>query len=185
MDHRWLLLITRIVSGGLTDVHSNAWLYHRRTLFKTGALLFGMARGGTFDASDALLVFSLLALWQRRRPTDTVRSNKGRTTPRRETAKPVAALGGSIVSPGQIAPLVRLSTGIADGQRLALVALEAALTEAHLAPHQARRTKGTEVWDGESWLRAVECALDDVSGVDWPGGARRLHLPRGADARVA
>lgn len=65
-DHRWLRLIDRVmdVSGAL-----DAWSYHRRSPRVVASYLQSLSTRARPDAGDALVVLSLLALWQRRRPT--------------------------------------------------------------------------------------------------------------------
>lgn len=161
-DHRWALAIARIASGAVTDAHVDAWSYHLRTPTNTAALLSKMGAAGHHDVGDAVLLFSLLSLWQRRRPTEAVRSNRGRPRSRRTTPKPVASLAGSLVSHGQIPHLLGLARTIDGGRLLARLTLEAALTEAHVAPHLPRGAPRTDTPDGESWLRMVDAAVADL-----------------------
>ncbi len=167
-DHRWLLSLAQ-AAGEAPTAGVDAWLYHRRSPASVSLALGSLGTGDQYAAGDALLVFSLLALWQRRRPTHAARANKGRPRSRRETPKPVAALTSSLASPGQLPHLLRLARALTGGREFALLGLEAALTEAHLAPHAPRRTGGRDTWDGETWLRVVEAALTefiDVVGKD-------------------
>lgn len=167
-DHRWLVSLARTL-GEAPMAGVDAWLYHRRSPASVSLALGALGTGDQYAAGDALLVFSLLALWQRRRPTHAARANKGRPRSRRETPKPVAALTSRLASPGQLPHLLRLARALTGGQEFALLGVEAALTEAHLAPHEPRRAGGRDTWDGETWLRAVESALTefmDVVGKD-------------------
>ena len=79
---------------------------------------------------------------------------------RRSLPKPVAALESWVLTPAQIGPLVARGAQRAGegGRALITVALDAALAEAHLAPHRPRRTDGTP-GSGETWLIAVDKAL--------------------------
>lgn len=166
-DHRWLASLMQAATPPQDDDRVDAWLYHRRSPANVARALGSLGIHGQYTAGDATLVFSLLALWQRRRPTHSARSNKGQPRSRRETPKPVAALTSSVASPGQVPHMLRLARLLPGGRDLALLCLEAALTEAHLAPHAPRRAPGPERhgWDGETWLRAVEHALTEFSDV--------------------
>ena len=85
------------------------------------------------DAMDALLLFSLIALWQRRRPTAEVRANRDGTSTRRAAAKPLVRLTETLIQPKQALALLELRhAGIRT------LAIEAALTRAHLVPHVDR-----------------------------------------------
>jgi len=164
-DHRWLRLIARLLRG---DAAPDAWAFHRRSPRAVADELARQSGRSVVDAGDAVLFASLLALWQRRRPTSEARGSRGRTGSRRETPKPIAALRESLVSLGQLRHLGRLARelGGGAGQSLLLVAVETALTEAHLASHPARRS-GREARDGgESWLRAVDALLDHAGLLD-------------------
>jgi len=122
-----------------------------------------------FDAGDALVVLSLLALWQRRRPTERVKGNRGRSRSRRTTPKPVAALLGGLAQPAQATALVMLARHLDPeaGRALSELAIEAALTEAHLAPHPTRSSASAGVpgTSGESWLRAAENAIEETGAL--------------------
>lgn len=152
-DHRWLRLLARVMRGAASV---DAWAYHRRCPVSVASELARWGVASHFDAGDALLCSSLVALWQRRRPTDRVRANRGRVRERRRTPMPAAALGGQLVELGQIQALTQVCArlGFERGRVLALVSVEAALTEAHLEPHPARGRAETS--SGERWLRAVE-----------------------------
>ncbi len=158
-DHRWLALIERIARG---EGQVDAWAYHRRSPQVVGAAFARMAGGGPLDAGDALLVTSLLALWQRRRPTHEVRANRGRLRRRRVTPKPVAELQGTLLSGGQLAHIGRLAKLVPPKKaaNLLVAAVEATLTVAHLAPHPARSSRDGTVGTGEPWLRAAERTLE-------------------------
>jgi hypothetical protein len=160
-DHRWLALFARVLAGGAAP---DAWFFHRRTPAAVAAECSRMVRAAPLDAGDAMLVLSLLALWQRRRPTEQARGNRGAPAGRRATPKPIAALCGVLLQPGQIDPLARVARAIGGerSQHLLGLVLEAALTEAHLAPHPPRR--GSVVGRGEALLCAVDRALDVADG---------------------
>lgn len=165
-DHRWLRVIARAERG---HAHNGAWCFHRRSLETTVDALSSLANTAILDAGDALVVFSLLALWQRRRSTRTVRGNRGRPKTRRKTPKPIARLLGELAKPSQPLALVRLARHLKPdaGRAVAELAIEAALTEAHLAPHLTRSTVpgcGGAI-SGESWLRAAEAALTEAAGL--------------------
>jgi hypothetical protein len=152
-DHRWLGALCRIASG---DAPLAAWSFHARTAQGVASELGRLAVPDHLDAGDALILMSLLALWQRRRPSERARANRGEPRSRRETPKPLAALRGSLATPGQLRRLVALAPRLgADGGRaLMWLAFEASLTEAHLAPHPARSTDEPSS-DGEEWLKVV------------------------------
>jgi hypothetical protein len=180
-DHRWLSLVAR---AAREPVREDAWVFHRRTAAGVSSALAAMATHAPYDAADAMLLLSLLALWQRRRPTSDARANRGRLRSRRETPKAVAALRGTLIEAGQIAPLMKLASALPStggARAVALVALEAALTEAHLAPHPARLTGEQPVDTGEGLLRAVEAALarhGDLVGHDGDAYAFRIDRMR-------
>lgn len=158
-DHRWLTLIAR---AGHEPAREDAWVFHHRTAASVSAALGAIAARAPCDAAGSMLVFSLLALWQRRRPTADARGNRGRARSRRDTPKAVAALRGTLIAAGQVAPLMTLAAALpasSAGRVVALVAVEAALTEAHLAPHPARLSDSQQPDTGEGLLRAVESAL--------------------------
>ena len=170
-DHRWLLFLSRVDAG---DIHDDAWIFHRRSPGAVARALAARACADDLDAADALLVLSLVALWQRRRRTDEARASRGVELPRRVLPKPIAALESWVLSPSQIGPLVELGVrrGGAIGQALIGVALDAALTEAHLAPHRARRSDAAP-GSGESWLRPVHEVLDRGSVTELLGETER------------
>ena len=162
-SHRWIRAFARLAEG---DAPLGAWLYHRRQPADVSAFLTARA---VSDVGDAMLVLSLLALWQRRRPTEDARGNLGRPARRRSTPMPIAGMAGSLIAPGQLAPLLAFSSRLphVPGAALAALVIECALVEAHLAPHPSRRAaKGTS---GEQWLSIVDAALTD------PAIAHRLE----------
>ena len=157
-DHRWLLALHHAVAG---SPPVGAWLFHRRT---PQAVAAALSSGIPSDAGNALLLFSLIALWQRRRPTPDARGNRGQPRPRRLTPKPVAALGWQLITPGQLAPLCEIGVELGDdrGAALGLLGIECALTEAHLGPHASRGPAADQealVDSGEGFLRGAETAL--------------------------
>jgi hypothetical protein len=156
-DHRWLGFLTRLSLGRPSE---DAWIYQRRSPTTVGKELAARAHASFLDAGDALLVLSIVALWQRRRRPGEARASRGLLVTRRELAKPIAALDGWVMMASQLGPLLEYGVGRGGiGSRAVVaVAIEAALTEAHLAPHRARG-KGAAVGSGEGWLRAVEQAL--------------------------
>lgn len=165
-DHRWLRAIARAVQG---RGHPDAWCFHRRGPQAMADALASFAATPTFDAGDALVVLSLLALWQRRRSTATARGNRGRRHTRRATPKPVASLIGGLAQPAQAAALVKLALHLEPtaGRVVAELAIESALTEAHLAPHPTRSARhGPDATtSGESWLAAAENALTEAGSL--------------------
>ena len=161
-DHRWLGTLARLL--GASRHHPEAWCYHLRSPRSLGQALGSMALRGASGVGDALVLLSLLSLWQRRRSTTTVRANRGVASSRRESPKPVAAMQGALLALGQLRPLMRLA-GLLDADRarlLVLLAFEAALTEAHLGPHRPRWGRGPLTDTGEAWLRSVQDLIDDA-----------------------
>lgn len=160
-DHRWIRVIDRVARGhGDWD----AWAYHRRTAACVSLALGESASRSVLDTGDALMMLSLFALWQRRRPTHEVKGNRRRQGSRRSTPKPIASLVGTLAQPAQISALVALARHLPvhAGRTLAGLALEVALTEAHLAPHRSRvATSGSDddTASGEAWLRAADAGL--------------------------
>lgn len=169
-DHRWLRAISRIVGGRGSP---NAWAYHRRSPADVAGELARAAGEHCYDTGDALLILSLLALWQRRRPAEQARGNKGKVSARRLATKPIAVLAGALVEPKQIAPLLKLCDSIAPtapsaAHALAVLVVECALTEAHLAPHADRnrqRRAGHARSSGDQWLFPVEPWLQGANSV--------------------
>lgn len=102
-DHRWLRVISRICRGGSAPL--NAWCFRLRSADAVIEQLARLAQTEPLDAGDALLLYSLVALWQRRRPSEESRANRGQRRGRRATPKPLASLAGTLIQPGQIAPL--------------------------------------------------------------------------------
>jgi hypothetical protein len=151
-DHRWLLMILRCMDP-LPQPPSI--LFTERS---PASISQGLARAasGPQDAADATLLLSLVALWQRRRPTERVRANRGAKTSRRSAAKPAAELATSLIQAGQLKHLAGLHE-LAGHRALMHTAVEAALTSAHLHPHPARSSD--QALDGEVLLRAVEATL--------------------------
>jgi len=160
-EHRWIRAIARCLRG---ERRRDAWAYHLRTSAAVARSLGEVWGGRSPDAGDAVLAMSLLAAWQRRRPSAEARANKGRVTPRRHTPKPAAALVGTLLMPGQVEPLVKaaLHLGGLAGQELALLTFEAALTEAHLTAHRPRANGAPDDARGGALLRLVEGALRDA-----------------------
>ncbi|MBK8690957.1 MAG: hypothetical protein IPN17_01275 [Deltaproteobacteria bacterium] len=121
-DHRWLRLLVRVLRG---QAAPDAWAFHRRSPTVVADDLARQAGQSVVDAGDAVLLASLLALWQRRRPTTEARGSRGNAVSRRETPKPIAALRESLVGPVQLGHLARLAhlIGGAPGQALWLLAV--------------------------------------------------------------
>jgi len=169
-DHRWLRLIARVSSG---ECPVDAWCYHSRTAGNVAHELAARLFRSDLDAADANLVVSLVSLWQRRRATSEVRANRGRTVTRRATPMPIAEVGFRMITPRQVEELAKLARKLPrdGGRSLALAAIEAALTTAHLAPHPARKSAKTPKDAGEALLRSVERVIDTCEvplGADGP-----------------
>lgn len=170
-DHRWLQAIAVLTdaptppSGLCFDDRSTENL--ARLLGRTG----GRMRAGCPDARDALVLFSLLALWQRRRPTAAVRANRGRPSTRRQAPKPMAGLSRDLIGARQFARLI--DGAITHNQpAIAELAFEAALTAAHLGPHRARKTGDLDL----RWLLPTAC--ERVLELEALLGPRRAALWR-------
>lgn len=163
-DHRWLAVISRILRG---DTDTSVWSFHLRDPAVVSAELSRRAGRNDLDAGDATLLLSLLALWQRRRPTTAARSNRGRPLPRRITPKPIAGVLGSLLHPGQLRHVHQAARelGPEHGRSLLLLGMEAAFTEAHLAPHPAKRSGEPIQGSGESHLLAIEKELAGDDGL--------------------
>jgi hypothetical protein len=132
LDHRWLVALGRLASEPLPlglryEDRSQAAM---RTLLERVA---GHRALGQLDAVDAIIIFSLIALWQRRRPTSQVRGNRRHTSCRRTAPKPLVRLCDTLILPQQVLTLLRV-----DHADVRTLALEAALTRAHLLPHADR-----------------------------------------------
>ena len=153
-DHRWLRLLARLMTR---PPDLDALLYHRRSQAAVTAEFQRRGQIQGLDAADMLLLFSLIALYQRRRPTHEVRANRKKPQSRRQTAKPVIKLSGQLLMMGQFKLLMELAANIAPGALLASICIECALTEAHLAPHIGR--KGEKGTSGEEWLSIIEKEL--------------------------
>lgn len=163
-DHRWLLAVTALKDsqtprGLVFDDRSQA---HMATLLARTA---GRVEAERLDARDALVIFSLLALWQRRRPTREVRANRGQPSTRRRAPKPIADLARDLIGPRQFEVLV--DAAIAHRQpAIAELAFEAALTAAHMGPHRTRKTTDPDL----RWLLPRVCLrvpqLIDLLGPD-------------------
>lgn len=79
-DHRWLGFLTRLSAGQPSE---DAWIYHRRSPTTVSEELSLRAHAPFFDAGDALLVLSIVALWQRRRRPGDARASRGLLVTRR------------------------------------------------------------------------------------------------------
>jgi hypothetical protein len=171
-DHRWLALLARVQqrSGGVGSV-----VFHHRAPATVTAQLAAASASPVLDAADAMLLLSLVALWQRRRPTHEARGALGTTLSRRLVPKPVASLAGEVMVVGQLGPLLELAVawGGAAGRTLAGIVLDAALTEAHLAPHLPRRRGSPSLATDAAWRAAVDRLLSTP-------GASALLGPEGA-----
>lgn len=160
-DHRWLRSIARAAMG---DARTDAWCFHRRSPQTITQFLAEVGGDCYRDAGCSVVLLSLLALWQRRRPTVGSRGNRGRPQPRRTTPKPVAALNWQLVHLAQIRALFQLAGRMPTSEAftaIGMLAIEAALTAAHLAPHPSRMVASSRriSASGEEWLVAAEDAL--------------------------
>jgi hypothetical protein len=167
-DHRWLLFLRRL-EGGCVD--QDALVFHRRSPVAVAGELSRCVGRTEPDAGDAILLMSLVALWQRRRPTSQAKGARGAEMARALVPKPVAALVAEAMALAQLRPLLShaLEMEGTAGPTLAAVALDAALTEAHLAPHRSRRGAAAVRGGGGAWLRAADDALNDPKVVGMVG----------------
>lgn len=157
-DHRWIRLLRRAERG---DIRLDALLFHRRS---TATITLELAERGNrddLDAGDALLLLSLVGLWQRRRPKHESRGARKAHLPRRVLPKPFVGLASEAVLPSQLRNLADAASGWPPTQRRLILAvgLDAALFEAHLAPHRARRPRVPESAPGNIWVRAIEAFM--------------------------
>ncbi len=160
-DHLWL---ATIAGGPAALPGEEQLLFHSRTRTGMGWALERLQvnlEGGRLDAVDALILLSLLALYQRRRATTAARGNRGRSLGRRGTPKPVAALRGRMITHGQARALVEHAVAAGEvGRGVALLALEWSFTDAHLAPHGARSgAAASEVLPARQVLRQLDKLL--------------------------
>lgn len=155
LDHRWLMFLWRVEHG---DVDLNALLFHERSPASVAQTLMRRAGQTALDAGDALLLFSLLALYQRRRRVEEVRATRGKVLPRRKLPKPITALNGGLIQLGMLEPLLEFASAQnpRSGHILIATLLEAALTEAHILPHRPRTTDSPRIKDAEAWLDRID-----------------------------
>jgi hypothetical protein len=165
-DHRWILAHIRCVAA---PPAADALLYHRRDPASVTTALAAMGARTQPDAADATLLLSLVALWQRRRPTAEARAARGRVMPRREVPKPAAGLQGELIQPSQYKPLLQFASRLEPGagRLLGALTVESALAGAHLLPH---RTRAPDVVHAAAALRH----LDEVDGLLQDAAHRRL-----------
>lgn len=183
-DHRWLRLIARVVRGGATP---EAWAFHQRTPASVANALARLASPDHLDAGDETLLLSLIALWHRRRPPSEVRANLRRTQPRRITPKPIVGLSRGLITQGRFRGLLELARQLQGeaGRAIATLATEAALWEAHLAPHVARRGGTSPRQDGRAWLSTLETVVrENPALLDAPTLAFRIERMRAYDANA-
>lgn len=150
-DHRWLLCLGRTL---ITGQKYEGYLFHRRSFRHINEALaqcYSHMKAEQLDTADVMLLFSLIALWQRRRPTEKVKSNRKQSKPRRTTAKPIVGRAGDLLERGCLRPNVNFAVRRNSPALLSLV-IELALTEAHLVPHP-RRSSGNSLYSG--WLESV------------------------------
>jgi hypothetical protein len=144
LDHLWARLLAE------PDlVAREQALYHARTragLARGWVRLSASLRHGP-SLQERLVLASLLALYQRRKPTQDVRANRGQQQPRRLTPKPAAGGPVVLVQPGQALLLLARCAALRDdprAQAIAAVVMEAVLTGAHLDAHRARSTEAPD-----------------------------------------
>lgn len=158
-EHRWALFLGRTLEA---EKFPKGFLYHRRSIAALNLALahsYGHLQVGQLDSADALLLFNLVSFWQRRRPTEEVRSNRNQTRPRCETPKPIVGLSGTLLEQGLFG---RNLLYLLERQAIHALPLlfELALTEAHLVPHSKRATPLAEVTRSPHWLELIEEALE-------------------------
>lgn len=137
VEHAWIALLGRIDAGQtLTGV-----TFHTRTRHNVDIALgrlFVHVGAGTPDAADALILISLLALYQRRRQPADARAARGRAMRRRAVPKPIARLASRLYPIGASSRMLRAAEAFKYPREAAVfrsLALEWAFTVAHLAPH--------------------------------------------------
>lgn len=178
LEHRWLLFLGRWLEHNKLPP---GYLYHRRSFFSLKSALtrvWGHLQVGQPDTADAMLLLSLIALWQRRRPTGRVRANRGRTTPRSRTPKPAVQLSGELMVRGQLEPTLSFAVEREAGALLCLL-FELALTEAHLVPHLKNKKQGSLISAG--WLEQIEKELHNTKvalllGEEYEFFRYRVHI---------
>lgn len=158
-EHRWALFLGRALRA---EKFPKGFLYHRRSIASLNLALahsYGHLQVGQLDSADALLLFGLVSFWQRRRPTEEVRSNRKLPNSRRNTPKPIVGLAGTLLGQGLFGRnllylLERQATHALP------VLFELALTEAHLVPHSKRAVPSVEAGRSPQWLELIEEALE-------------------------
>jgi len=135
---RWARLLARLADE---ELPLDAWLYHRRTPTTVARQVLSWNDRADFDVGDELLLLSLLSLWQRRRRTDEVRSNRRTTAARSSTPKPIASLTTALIEPSQRRALITFAAQLDVPRRrsLLLFVVEVVLTAAHGCSFVARR----------------------------------------------
>ena len=159
LDHRWLRVIARICQNKVEKTEHEAWIFHERSpeaiTFALGSIAARIARSTNnedlhLDIGDSVWLLSLVALWQRRKSTDKVRGNRGKIENRRTTPKPIAKITQeytTLFQPSQLEILVSFAREFSEqgeitktaAKQIITLALEIALTEAHLSPHSYRK----------------------------------------------
>lgn len=163
VEHWWIAAMGRIAC----EQSSPAVLYHQRSRQSVNAgleRLAGACDVGVPDAADVLLLTSLLALYQRRRPTNEVRGSRGQVLSRREAPKPIVLLLSSLFPAGVARKLLALAPRIEGGdprRHLAALGVEWALTVAHAAPHRAVRAGARRKPDAD----VIECVVRSASEI--------------------
>lgn len=157
-EHRWILFLGRTLRA---EKIPKGFLYHRRSIAALNLALahsYGHLEVGQLDSADAMLLFNLVSYWQRRRPTQDVRSNRNQIKSRRKTPKPIVGLSKTLLEKGIFHRNLCYLLKMEANHALPLL-FELALTEAHLAPHSKRATSSAEAISSPHWLELIEKAL--------------------------
>lgn len=148
--HMWVHQLANIDTIALDSL-----LYHRRTRANMAAFWERLLSGDHIPAlADRLVLISLAMLYQRRRPTEAARGNRGRTAPRRSTPKPAKRPTKELVSQGFADTMCGWLQHHRDAPRTASVAallVELLLTQRHAHAHTDRTTEPSGVSERSSW----------------------------------
>jgi hypothetical protein len=161
-DHRWLFWLARTLDSSPSP---EVCLYPTRTCSATAAWLGRWGADHVWDAADAMLLVSLVALWQRRRPVAEVRGQRGKPGSRRQAPKPVVRIAQTLCQLGQVHALVDLLIALHGAKHAApwlAPVLESALNSAHLQMHPDRR--GVAATNAAGLFRAIEAELHRIDG---------------------
>lgn len=146
--HRWVAWLARSLH---TQPEPTLWRFDLRNADATARRVARWTEGHVYDAADELLLISLVALWQRRRPVTDVRAQRGAPSPRRTTPKPSSRLFHEVDFCGQARALLTLLEQLhgTDSWHWQALVLEWLLTQGHLVMQTdrsgGRRQRATRV----------------------------------------